>query len=158
MRRSQPDTEKAARTVTRRGLLLGTAQLAFAGVLAARMRYLQVDQADAFRMLADQNRINIRLIPPSRGLIYDRKGVLLAGNEQNYRIVMVREDAGDPEAVLDRLAKIIWLSPEDKAAALAEMRKVSPFVPVTVADRVRWEDVAEVAVNAPALPGFEVRS
>ena len=153
MRRSQPDTEKAARTVTRRGLLLGTAQLAFAGVLAARMRYLQVDQADAFRMLADQNRINIRLIPPSRGLIYDRKGVLLAGNEQNYRIVMVREDAGDPEAVLDRLAKIIWLSPEDKAAALAEMRKVSPFVPVTVADRVRWEDVAEVAVNAPALPG-----
>ncbi|MCB1358252.1 MAG: penicillin-binding protein 2 [Maritimibacter sp.] len=153
MRRSPADTEKAARTVTRRGLLLGTAQIAFAGVLAARMRYLQVDQADAFRMLADQNRINIRLIPPARGMIYDRKGVLLAGNEQNYRIVMVREDAGDPEAVLDRLSKIIWLSPEDKQAALAEMRKVSPFLPVTVADRVSWEDVAEVAVNAPALPG-----
>jgi len=153
MRRSIADTEKAARTVTRRGLLLGTAQLAFAGLLVGRMRYLQIDQADEFRMLADQNRINIRLIPPARGLIYDRKGVLLAGNEQNYRIVMVREDAGDPEAVLDRLARIIWLDPDDKAAALEEMRKVSPFVPVTVADRVSWDEVAEVAVNAPALPG-----
>ncbi len=153
MRRSPADTEKAARTVTRRGLLLGTAQLAFAGLLVGRMRFLQIDQADEFRMLADQNRINIRLIPPARGLIYDRKGVLLAGNEQNYRIVMVREDAGDPEEVMTRLARIIWLDPDDRAKALEEMRKVSPFVPVTVADRVSWDDVAEVAVNAPALPG-----
>ena len=153
MRRSPHDTDRAARKVTRRGLLLGTAQLAFAGLLVGRMRFLQVDQADEFRMLADQNRINIRLIPPSRGLIFDRKGVMLAGNEQNYRIVMVRGDAGDPEAVLERLSRIIWLDPEDQAAALEEMRKVSPFVPVTVADRVSWNDVAEVAVNAPALPG-----
>ena len=153
MRRSPADTEKAARTVTRRGLLLGTAQLAFAGLLVGRMRFLQIDQADEFRMLADQNRINIRLIPPARGLIYDRKGVLLAGNEQNYRIVMVREDAGDPQEVMARLGRIIWLDPDDQAKALEEMRKVSPFVPVTVADRVSWDDVAEVAVNAPALPG-----
>ncbi|PIE07200.1 MAG: penicillin-binding protein 2 [Rhodobacterales bacterium] len=153
MRRSQQDSERAARRLTRRGLLLGTAALAFSGVLVGRMRFLQIDQAAAYRMLADQNRINIRLIPPSRGLIYDRKGVLIAGNEQNYRIVMVREDAGDPEAVLARLAKIVPMSPEDIAAALAEMRKVSPFVAVTVADRVSWKDVAGVAVNAPALPG-----
>ncbi len=153
MKHAQQDAGRAQRVLTRRGLLLSTAALAFSGGLVARMRFLQIDQADAYRMLADQNRINIRLIPPSRGLIYDRKGVLIAGNEQNYRIVMVREDAGDPEAVLARLAKIVWLSPEDVAAALAEMRKVSPFVAVTVADRVSWQQVAEVAVNAPALPG-----
>ncbi|MCB1338429.1 MAG: penicillin-binding protein 2 [Maritimibacter sp.] len=153
MRRSPADTEKAARVVTRRGLLLGTAQLGVAGLLLGRMRYLQVDQADEFRMLADQNRINIHLVPPARGQIFDRKGVLIAGNAQNYRIVMVREDAGDPEAVLERLAKIIWLAPEDQAGALEQMTKLSPFVPVTVADRVSWKDVAEVAVNAPALPG-----
>mgnify|MGYP001818458922 CR=1 FL=1 len=87
MRRSPADTEKAARTVTRRGLLLGTAQLAFAGLLVGRMRFLQIDQADEFRMLADQNRINIRLIPPARGLIFDRKGVLIAGNEQNLSLI-----------------------------------------------------------------------
>ncbi len=153
MKRAPADTEKSARIITRRGLLLGAAQLGFAGVLAARMRYMQLDQADAYRMLADQNRINIRLLPPARGLIFDRKGVLLAGNEQTYRIVMVREDAGDPEAVLARLGELIWLDPEESARALEEMKRRSPFVPVTIADRVSWEDVAEVAVNAPALPG-----
>jgi penicillin-binding protein 2 len=153
MRRSPADTEKSATLVTRRGLLLGAAQLGFAGVLVGRMRYMQLEQADEYRMLADQNRINIRLLPPARGLIFDRKGVLLAGNEQNYRIVMVREDAGDPEEVLARLGQLIWLDPAETEKALAEMTRRSPFVPVTIADRVSWEDVAEVAVNAPALPG-----
>ncbi len=153
MRRTPADTERGARIVTRRGLLLGGAQLAFAGVLAGRMRYMQIDQADEYRLLAEQNRVNIRLLPPARGLIHDRKGVLIAGNEQNYRIVMVREDAGAPEEVLRRLGQLIWLDPDDTAKALEEMRRRSPFVPVTIADRVSWEDVAEVAVNAPALPG-----
>lgn len=153
MRRSPADTEKSHRQISRRGVLIGAGQLAFAGILVGRMRYMQVDQADQYRMLADENRINMRLIPPARGLIYDRKGVLLAGNEQNYRIVMVREDAGDVEAVLERLSRIIYLSDEQKADAIAEMRRRSAFVPVTIADRVSWEEVAEVAVNAPALPG-----
>ncbi len=48
---------------------------------------MQVEQADEFRLLAEENRINVRLIPPARGPIPDRKGTLIAGNEQNYRIV-----------------------------------------------------------------------
>ncbi|MBV7378596.1 penicillin-binding protein 2 [Maritimibacter dapengensis] len=153
MRRSPVDTEKSARVVTRRGLLLGGAQLAMAGVLVGRMRFMQVDQADEYRTLADENRINLRLLPPARGLIFDRKGVLLAGNEQNYSIVMVREEAGDPEAVIERLEKLVWLDPENTANALEEMHRRSPFVPVTIAERVSWQDVSEVAINAPALPG-----
>lgn len=153
MKRSGVDTDKSARTITRRGLFVGGLQVSFAALLVGRMRFMQVDQGDEYRLLAEENRINIRLIPPSRGLIHDRNGVLIAGNEQNYRIVLVREDAGDPEAVLRRLSKIVWLSDEDIAAALKEMKRRSPFVPVTVADRVSWDDVAEVAVNAPALPG-----
>ncbi len=153
MKRSPADIEKSARFITRRGLILGAAQLGFVGVLAGRMRYMQLEQADEYRLLADRNRINIRLLPPARGLVFDRKGVLLAGNEQNYRIVMVREDAGNPEAILERLGKLIWLDPAAKARALDEMSRRSPFVPVTIADRVSWDDVAKVAVNAPALPG-----
>ena len=114
---------------------------------------MQVEQADQFRLLADENRINIRLIPPARGLIYDRNGTLLADNEQNYRIVIVREDAGDVDAVIERLARLVALEPEELERARKELKRRSPFVPVTIADRLSWADVAEVAVNAPALPG-----
>ncbi len=152
MRRSTRDTEESARTVTRRALLMSGVMTAVVGVVGLRMRHMQIDQADEFRLLAEDNRISIRLIPPARGLIHDRNGKLIAGNEQNYRIVISREDAGDVEAVLARLASIVPLSPDDLDRALKEARKRSPL-PIIVADRLPWEDVAKVAVNAPALPG-----
>lgn len=154
MRKSPRDVEESGRRITRRVLVLGGLQAGFIAVLAARMRYLQVDQADKYRMLAEENRINIRLIPPSRGLIVDRNGVTLAGNEQNYRVVIVREDAGDVEEVLARLSRLIPLPPEEMEKTLKEIRRRSAFVPITVADRLSWEEFSRVAVNAPALPGI----
>ena len=155
MRRSARDTDEAARKVTRRALLLGGAQAAFVAVLAARLRYMQVDQADQFKLLAEENRVAIRLVPPARGQIFDRNGVLIAGNEQNYRITITREDAGDVEAVLRRLAKGIPLSEEDIERTLRDVRRRSPFVPHIVAERLTWEQLSWVSLNAPALPGVQ---
>ncbi|MGJ8585801.1 MAG: penicillin-binding protein 2 [Marinosulfonomonas sp.] len=153
MRRPKKDPEEGTRRLSRRALVLGGGQLAFMGVLGLRMRFLEVDQADKFRMLAEENRVNIRLIAPARGLIYDRFGDIIAENEQNYRIVVVREDAGDVDETLAKISKLIRLDDENLERAAKELKKLSPFVPVTVADRLSWEDLARIAVNAPALPG-----
>ncbi len=155
MRRTARDNEDSARTITRRGLLLGGSMAAFMAVLGARMRYMQVDQADEFRLLAEENRVNIRLIPPARGLILDRKGRVIAGNEQNYRVVITREDAGDVPTVLTRLSHVIPLLPDEIEKVVAEADRSSPFVPIIVKDRLPWEDFSRVAVNAPALPGVQ---
>lgn len=154
MRRPPREAEVSARRITRRGLVLGGLQLGVLSVLATRMHQLQVKQASEYRLLADENRINMQLLAPSRGVIYDRNGVVIADNVQNYRIVMVREVAGDVDAVIDRLRRIVRLDPDELDRAVAEVKRRSPFVPVTIADQLRWDDVAEVAVNAPALPGI----
>ena len=78
---------------------LGAAQVAFAGTLAMRMRYMQVEQADEFRLLAEENRINMRLIAPARAQLFDRNGQPLAINTRNYRVTLIREQAGDEGAV-----------------------------------------------------------
>ncbi|MEO0401800.1 MAG: penicillin-binding protein 2 [Pseudomonadota bacterium] len=153
MKRPRIDTEAAHRLISRRAAILGGVQLAFVGALGARMQFLQVDQADQFRLLAEENRINIRIIPPARGEIFDRNGIALARNVPSYRIVVVREDAGDVDEVLARLAKIVPLRPEDVDRALAEMKRSAPFLPITFADEVTWDDLSRVSVNAPALPG-----
>ena len=154
MRRPSKDAADSARMITRRALIIGGLQVGMVGALAFRMQSLQIDQADQFLLLSDENRINIRLIPPARGLIFDAKGVPLAENAQTYRIVIVREDAGDVEEVLRRLTNIVPIDPDLIARAMEEMERRSAFVPVTIIDRVPWEDVARVTVNAPALPGI----
>ncbi len=153
MKRAPKDSAESARGISRRALVVGLAQVGVLGALGLRMQQMQIDQADQFRLLADENRINIRLIPPARGLIFDRNGVPLAQNEQNYRIVIVREDAGDVAAVLQKLAQLMPLSPEVIDKAMIEIARRSPFVPVTIAERVSWDDIARVSINAPALPG-----
>lgn len=153
MRRSLKDAEESARTITRRGLMMGGAMSAMVVALGTRLRYLQVDQADEFRLLAEENRINIRLIPPQRGLIYDRNGKIIAENAQNYRVVITREDAGDVDLVMHRLASVIAMTPEELEETTAAVKKNSAFVPIIVKDRLSWEDLSKVAINAPALPG-----
>jgi len=154
MKRNNRDSADSARRITRRALLLGGAQLAFGGVLAMRMRYMQVDQADEFRLLAEENRVKVRLLPPARGEMFDRNGAVIAKNEPSYRIVLVPEDAGDVEQVIARLANLIELDPDELAKARKEISQNAPFRPVTLADRVSWEAISRVAVNAPALPGI----
>jgi len=153
MRRSPRDTQESFRTISRRGLLLAGLQGVFATTLAFRMRYLQLDQTDQFRLLAEENSIKIRLIPPARGLIQDRSGEVIAGNEQNYRITITPEDAGDTDAVLDRLSRLVPLAPDDLERTRREIARRAPTLPITVADRLSWEDFSRVAVNAPVLPG-----
>jgi penicillin-binding protein 2 len=154
MRRNPRELKTIHRTMTRRALVLGGAQLALVGTLVARLRYMQIDQADQYRMLAEENRINIRLIPPVRGEVFDRNGVILAQNSPSYRIIIVREDAGDVDQVIARLAQLVQLDEETLERARAAMHRTAPFLPVTLADQVSWEDVSKVAVNAPALPGI----
>ena len=153
MRRTARDTEESARRINRRALLMGGAMTAMFAVLGARMRYLSVEQADEFKLLAEENRINMSLIPPERGLILDRNGGLIAGNEQNYRVTLTREGAGDVQAVLARLTRLIPITAEDMERITRDLDRNSPFVPIIVADRLPWDDFSKVALNAPTLPG-----
>ncbi len=139
--------------ITRRGLMLLGIQFGVIGALGWRMRDLQIEQTERFRLMAEENRVNIRLIPPARGLIFDREGRPLALNRQNYRIVMVREQAGDPAEILARLARLIELPPDRQERALKEMNARSAFVPVVVTEHLTWDDVVRVSANAPVLPG-----
>ena len=149
------DTERY-RSLTRRALALGGVKLGLFGALAGRMYYLQVTEAERYRMLAEDNRINMQLLAPSRGQIVDRFGVPLAVNDQNFRVVLVAEQAGDVEATLARLGEIVPLTEEVGRRVLRDVSRRRAFVPVTVIDNLSWEQVARIEVNSPELPGLSI--
>ncbi|WGH77802.1 penicillin-binding protein 2 [Jannaschia ovalis] len=153
MKRNPQDITLSSRRITRRALVMGGAQLGFGGLLLARMRHLQVDQADEFLLLAEENRIKVRLLAPARGLILDRNGVTLAGNEQIYRVSMIREDADDVDRVVTALRGLVRLDEDMLQRALREMDR-RPHQAVTLADRLSWEELSAVAINMPSLPGI----
>lgn len=155
MLQKNEDNERQ-RSFSRRALLLGGAQAALVAGLAGRMYYLQVIEADRYKTLAEDNRINLRLLPPPRGRILDRFGLPLATNRQNFRIVLVREHAGDVEKVLMALSKLIDLGEHDYKRVMREVSRKRGFVPVTVRENLTWDEVSRVEVNGPELPGVTI--
>ena len=144
------------RLFTRRAAVLGGVKVAVAAVLAGRMYQIQVIESDRYKMLAEDNRINMRLIAPARGRIVDRFSSPLAVNRESYRVLLIAEQAGDIERTLERLDGLIGLTQGERARVLREVRKRRSFVPVTVREGLDWREVAKIEVNAPELPGVSI--
>ncbi|MBT3171083.1 MAG: penicillin-binding protein 2 [Rhodospirillaceae bacterium] len=138
---------------TRRTVILGGAQTLLLAGLAGRMYQLQVLESSRYKTLADDNRINMQLLPPPRGRIFDRFGQPLAVNQLNYRLVIVPEQAGELEHSLAALSNLIPIETRDRERILREARRKRKFVPITVRENLTWEEVSRIEVNAPDLPG-----
>jgi penicillin-binding protein 2 len=155
MRKTNTEKLTSQSLISRRALLVGGVQAALVGVLGARMHYLQVQESDQLRFLAEENRIKVSLIPPARGEVFDRVGRSLAQNVPSYRITITRENAGDVEETLARLGKLISLDPNLLQEARSQLEKRRGDTQITIADKISWQELTRVAANAPALPGVE---
>src|ERR1700722_12611453 len=151
------ESEKTrGKLLTRRAIFLAGGQLALLGTVAGRLYYLQVLQSDRFAMLADENRINIRLVAPPRGRILDRFGVPLATNRPTYRGVLVAEQAGDIGATLDAVSALVPVSDGDRRRVMREIREKHSFVPVMIRENLSWDEMARVEINTLELPGVSI--
>jgi penicillin-binding protein 2 len=142
--------------LTRRAAMLGAGQAILFTALAERMYQLQILESDRYVVLADENRISLQLLAPQRGRILDRFGAALADNHQNYRLVVIAEQAGDITATLDALAGLIEIGEGDRRRVLRDIRRKHPFVPVQVRGNLSWDEMARIEVAIPELPGVTI--
>lgn len=141
----------------RRRALLGFAAVLLAlGGLAGWYFKLQVIEGAEYAQRAEANRIKPRPIVPGRGLIYDRKGRILADNVPAFRLDVVPDKAGDPRQLVAELGKIIALSPEDIATFEKTRKATRSFRPVTLKLRISDEEAARFAIDRWRYPGVEL--
>ena len=158
MVRDVRDADRAA-GFTRRAAILSIGTMGLFSTVVWRLYGLQVKQAEEFGILAEENRVNLRLLVPQRGLIYDRFGVELATNRQNFRVLLVPEDARNQgvrnvEEALNVLGEIVEISDYRRRRVLREAGRNRPFVPIIVKENLDWNEFARVNVNLPDLPGI----
>ena len=106
-------------------------------------------------MMADENRVSLRLLAPPRGRILDRFGVPLADNRQDYHLVIVAEQAGDIVATLAALAALIELGDADRNRGFREVRRKHSFVPVVIRANPSWDEMAGSRFRAGTARRFD---
>ena len=143
------------RLFSRRATLLLGGQLGLFGLLAGRLYWLQVVESEKYQVLSDTNRISLRLVPPVRGKILDRRGEALAVNRPNYRIVLIPELTGNVATTLDVLGNLLSIGEADRRRILRDVARKRRFVPIVIKDNLTWDDVSRIAVNTQDLPGVQ---
>lgn len=141
----------------RRALLALVIIFLLSAVLGVRLYYLQIVEHKTYTTLSDKNRVQVEPIPPTRGLIYDRNGVLLAENRPVFSVTIVPELVKSMDKTLARLSKIITLSPDDEERFLRHLKEYRrPYEPVTLRYNLTEEEIAKLAVHRYDLPGVDV--
>lgn len=146
------ESENSA-SLTRRAVFLGVGGASVFSVLAGRLYYLQVTRAEDYTVLSEENRFNYNIVVPSRGRIFDRNGVPLAINKQDYRLIMVPEQVKDMDKALDSISEVITLSPRTRAKILSDAKHNASFVPILIEDHLDWKSFAALNLRTPEFPG-----
>ncbi|MGH1398252.1 MAG: penicillin-binding protein 2 [Alphaproteobacteria bacterium] len=147
-----------AKLFSRRAFVIGGLQASILAVLGGRLAYLQVSQGAKYKTLADKNRINIKMLAPSRGEIVDRFGVPLALNTQSFRVLITPEQTPDIRRSLYALREVVELSDKAIERVIAQSKKIAKFSAIEVKDGLTWEEVARIEVNLPDLPGLSINT
>jgi penicillin-binding protein 2 len=156
MNRKEREEQRVRGMFGRRAALLGLAQIGLVGFLGHRLHRLQVEEGERYATLAEENRLSARLLAPPRGRVLDREGRVVAGNQLNWRALLVAEQTVDTAATLETFSRIVPLSDAERARIERELRRRRRFVPVVVREFLSWEEMARIELNAPDLPGISV--
>lgn len=124
--------------------------------LVGRLAQLQIVQAEQYAALSSNNQFNYRLVPPPRGRILDRNGVVIAGNRPSFRVLVVRDETKDLDQTLDLLGQLLPDTTERRRTIIREVNAAPRFSPVPVKSDLTWEEFAKVNMYAPELPGVMV--
>ncbi|MGD8796544.1 MAG: penicillin-binding protein 2 [Thiohalophilus sp.] len=143
---------------SRRLLVTGIGVALLTLILIGRLFYLQVLNQAHYSTLSENNRVNLLPIPPTRGLIYDRNGIVLAQNQPSFNLTLVPEHIPDLNATLETLRNYIQLSDEDIDRFHRYRRQKRRFEGIPLRFRLTEEEVARIAVNQYRLPGVEIRA
>lgn len=125
-------------------------------ILLGRLYYLQVIEGPELVRQSQSNWFRIQGIPPMRGLIFDRNGVLLVDNRPAFDVSIVSREAKDPEEVVQKLAELINVPPEPLLTRLVQARGLPSFKPILLETDVSRDDVAIIEAHNLELPGVLV--
>jgi len=141
-----------------RAAVTGALMVLLMAGLAVRLGYLQVSLYDHYRTLSSENRVKLVPLPPTRGLIYDRNGVLLADNYPTYSLEITPDQVRDLDRTLEDLKLVVPITDEDLQRFHRARRQQRRFDSIPIRVKLDDEEVARFAVVRHRFPGVDIQA
>ncbi|RLE01302.1 MAG: penicillin-binding protein 2, partial [Candidatus Aminicenantes bacterium] len=121
-------------------------------LIAVYLWKMQILDYNRYWQKAENNRLREIKLPPQRGLIVDRNGVILAKNKASFQVSFIRENAQDLQLSLERVARLLSMDKKELVARLDKYRSLPDFVPIVIKDDLSIEEVARIESNQMEFP------
>jgi len=121
-----------------------------------RLWSLQVIKGNELRHLSENNRIRLIENPADRGMLFDRKGRVLAHNRPSFEVYLVPEDAKANPEVLIKVGEMLNITPDEIEEKIKAQKRRAPFRPVKIKSDIQWNELALLESNRVFLPGLIV--
>ena len=152
------DTIRESQAFLNRTIVAGLLVALAVATLAWRMVQLQIIDHEHFTTLSRENRVKVLPLPPTRGLIYDRKGVLLAQNRPAYSLEITPEQVADVEQTITELGRIIEIDEEDLERFRQLRKRKRRFDSVPIRVNLSQDETAQFAVHRHRFPGVDIKA
>jgi penicillin-binding protein 2 len=152
------DYLRESRRFGRRAIVSGVIVVALVATLIGRMVYLQILHHEHYRSLSQENRVKLLPVPPTRGLVYDRNGVILAENRPGYSLVLVPEQIKDLDRTLAELGAILPITEQDLERFHQLKRQYRRFESIPLLTNLSDETAAIFASNRYRFPGVDIEA
>jgi len=152
------DYLRESRLFTQRAVIAGLLVVLLLASLILRLAHLQITGHEHFTTLSRENRVKLVPLPPTRGLIYDRNGVILAQNLPTHSLEIIPEQVEDMATTLERLGRIIDISEDDLKRFHKRRKQRRRFDSIPIRVRLSDEEVARFAVNQHLFPGASIQA
>ncbi len=131
--------------------------VAFLGLIT-RLVFLQIVEGERFTYLSENNRIRIKRVPGTRGMIFDREGQLLVDSRPSFDLIFVPEDSERPETTLKLLAGYLRRDPIELLKTFEENKNRAAFDELVLGRDIDWPAVVAVETHQLELPGVSLRA
>lgn len=128
------------------------------GILITNLYYLQISSFNSYKTRSNANRISVQTIPPNRGLIFDRNGIILAENRPVYSLQVISNKTNDLQSDIVRLTELLSLSESELTKFKSKNRYSRSFKPIIIKDQLTPEEVAVFTVNQHHFKGFSIHA
>ncbi len=150
------DTQREQRIFAARTFSALLIVLALLAILLSRYYTLQIDDYETYSTASERNRVQLQPLPPKRGLIFDRNGVLLADNRPSYTLSLILERVDNLDETLVALTELVEITDNDLDRFRNRVRQRRPYEHVPLRFRLDDDEQARIAVNRHRLPGVTI--
>ncbi len=152
------DREREAHLVAVRAAISGVLVLAALALVIVRLVHLQVDNHEHYSVLSKDNRVKVQPVPPTRGLIYDARGLLIADNHPSFSLEITIEKVEDLAGTIDALAAVLPIDEKDRSRFDRMQRQRVRFQGVPIRLNLTEEEVARFSLDSYRFPGVDVNA